>query len=335
MITVGELLASHTTLKVGGEAEYFSVISSKEELIEAVTEAKKNNWSLRVLGGGSNVLVSDGGIKGLVIKNSLTGLSSETINDQIELTVGAGEILDAIIGHSVTQGWWGLENLSHIPGTIGATPVQNVGAYGVEVKDLIKQVEVFDTESMEFKILSNEDCGFSYRHSIFKTEPGKNLIVTSVTFLLSPTPNPKISYKDLSVRFSQVEPSQAAIRSAVIEIRSKKFPDWHQVGTAGSFFKNPIITKTKYSELQERHPELPAFNVSDTEVKLPLGWILDRLLQVRGIRVGNVGTYEGQALVVVNEGGATAEEIAAFANSIVSEVKNKIGVAIEWEVTKW
>ncbi len=335
MITAGELLASHTTLKVGGEAEYFSVISSKEELIEAVTEAKKNNWSLRVLGGGSNVLVSDGGVKGLVIKNSLTGVSSAIINDSVELTVGAGEILDAIIEHTVSHGWWGLENLSHIPGTVGATPVQNVGAYGVEVRDLIKQVEVFDTESMEFKILSNEDCKFAYRHSIFKTEPGKNLIVTNVTFLLSSIPNPKISYKDLSVRFSQVEPSQAAIRSAVIEIRSKKFPNWHQVGTAGSFFKNPIISKTKYAELQERHPELPAFNVSDTEVKLPLGWILDRLLQVRGIRVGNVGTYEGQALVVVNEGGATAEEIAAFANSIVLEVKNKIGVAIEWEVTKW
>jgi len=335
MITKSEPLAPHTTLKVGGRAEYFTTVSSKEELVASVAQAHENNWPLHILGGGSNVLVSDSGVTGLVIKNAMKGVSPQYVGETVELTVGAGEVLDEVVAHTVARGWWGIENLSHIPGTVGATPVQNVGAYGVEVKDIITQVEVFDCTTLEFKTLSNAECMFAYRHSLFKTELGQKYIVTSVTFALSLTPKPVLSYKDLNARFADVEPSQSDIRQAVIEIRSKKFPNWNEVGTAGSFFKNPIITKDAYHELLKRYPELPGFNVNDTEVKLPLGWVLDRVLRVRGVRVGNVGTYEGQALVIVNEGGATAKEIETFANTIVKQVENAIDVVIEWEVTQW
>lgn len=335
MITAGEQLAPHTTLKVGGCAEHFTIVSSKEELVEVVREAQQHNWPLHILGGGSNVLVSDTGVTGLVLKNGITGKSFKITGNTVELTVGAGEVLDEIIAYAVAQGWWGLENLSHIPGTVGATPVQNVGAYGVEVKDVIKAVEVFDCQTGEFKTLTTADCAFAYRHSVFKTALGQRYIVTNVTFVLSLSRQPVLTYKDLQARFADAQPEQSAIRAAVIEIRSKKFPDWHTVGTAGSFFKNPIIPKAAYDSLLLQYPELPGFKVNDAEVKIPLGWILDKVLDVRGIRVGRVGTFEGQALVLVNEGGATATEIEMFANKIIEEVKNKTGVAVEWEVTQW
>lgn len=329
------LLAEHTTLKVGGPADYFVRVSTEEELIEAVSWSKKNGQAIKVLGGGSNVLVADTGFAGLVIKNEIKGIEIKETGDEVVLRVGAGEGLDELVEKTVAQGWWGIENLSHIPSTVGAMPIQNVGAYGVEAKDVVESVEVYDAAESSLRELSAADCQLGYRDSIFKHKEGKDLIVTHVTLKLSIQPKPNLAYRDLAKRFAAGTTDQAAIRAAVIEIRSQKFPNWKEVGTAGSFFKNPVVKKEVSLRLQEQYPDLPTYSTESGEVKLALGYILDKICGLKGYSAGKVGIYEGQALVLVNLGEATASEIIDFAELVRTKVKEKTGVEIEWEVTKW
>lgn len=328
-------LSKYTTLKVGGDAEYFTEVSNESELVSACKIALEKKLPVRILGGGSNILVSDTGVGGLVIHNLIRGIETDTDGDDVFLTVGAGETLDEFIETTVAEGFWGLENLSHIPGSVGATPVQNVGAYGVEVSDFIELVRVYDLSTQTFKTLKNSECHFGYRDSIFKHDSGSSYVVCSVTFKLSKKAYPKLDYKDLNGRFEGVVPSQTEIRNAIIEIRNKKFPDWHTVGTAGSFFKNPLIQKKQFNDLKKNYPDMPGFEQPGDMVKVPLGWILDKVLNLRGIKNGNVGTYEGQALVLINCGHATAVEITNVADEISKKVSEVLGVNIEWEVTKW
>lgn len=324
-----------TTLKVGGTAEFFAVVTSEEELVEAVRYAKEQQMPITVLGGGSNVLIGEDGVRGLVIKNEIKGWSEERVGSEVFLGVGAGEVLDEVVAKTVAKGYWGLENLSHIPGSVGATPVQNVGAYGTEVKDLITTVRVFNSDTEAFEELDTVACQFGYRDSVFKKNEGNKYIVVNVTYKLSTRPQPNVTYKDLNARFGEdSHPDIAAIREAIIEIRAKKFPDWHVVGTAGSFFKNPVISSEHYEELREAYPDMPGYAVSDTQIKVPLGWILDRVCHLRGITKGRVGTYEGQALVLVHDGSAGAQEVIEFAEYVQSVVKEKTGITIEWEVTR-
>lgn len=328
-------LKDKTTLKVGGPAEFFVTVASEAELKDAVAEAKAQQLAITVLGGGSNVLVSDEGVKGLVIKNGITGWEEVRDGDVVSVTVGAGEILDASVEKMVGKGYWGLENLSYIPGSVGATPVQNVGAYGTEVKDVIEHVRVLNTDSMEFEVLDTAACQFGYRDSLFKKEEGKKYIVVAVTYRLSITPKPNVSYRDLAARFGDDEtPDIAAIRAAIIEIRGAKFPDWHAVGTAGSFFKNPIIPSEAHMKIKDAYPDMPGFELPDGMVKIPLGWVLEHVCQLRGVMREHVGTYKGQALVLMHDGSATASEVIEFAEFVVSEVKAKTGIEVEWEVTR-
>ena len=325
------LLAQFTTLQIGGPADYFICVENTEDLIEAVTWGKNEDLPITIIGGGSNILVSDTGIRGLVIKNDIKGISYGKNNT---VTVGAGVAFDDLVLDSIEKNLWGLENLSHIPGSVGATPIQNVGAYGVEIKDLIEWVEILDLETLKIKQLSRKDCQFLYRDSIFKHDEGKNLAVIKIMLQLTKDGEPKLSYKDLKERFdSKSAPSLFEIRNAIIDIRSKKFPDWKKVGTAGSFFKNPIIPNAEFMKLREKYPGIPGFEQENGSVKVPLGWILDKVCNVRGYREGNVGTYEGQALVLINYGGATEKEIKKFASHIESLVKKETGVVIKWEVT--
>lgn len=335
MVRENVALAPHTTLQIGGPAAFFAVAESEDELVEVVQFAKQKKVGFRVLGGGSNVLVPDEGVAELVILNRILGRSYVEETDRVHLTVGAGEMLDDVVAYTVSNSWWGMENLSHIPGTIGATPVQNVGAYGVEVKDLITTVRALNTETMQFVELHNEDCRFGYRDSMFKHPEGAQYIVTGVTYRLLAVPQPNIEYRDLQIRLQDIEPTQAEIRETVINIRLEKFPDWHTVGTAGSFFKNPIITASQFNSLTEKYPELPGYVLPGNQVKVPLGWILDKVLGIKGVRSGVVGSYDGQALVLVNYGGATARELTDFADDIAAQVRATTGIEIEWEVTRW
>jgi len=330
-------LAHLTTLKVGGEAEYFAVAESVEELVALAGYARERWLVVHILGGGSNLLVSDAGVKGIVIKNEIKGISHVTEGETVLVTAGAGEEWDSFVGRTVTEGWWGLENLSAIPGTVGATPIQNVGAYGVEVGNLIREVKVYSLLEQKFLIMSQAECHFDYRDSIFKSEAGKEFVVVSVTYALSATSNPQIHYKDLAEYFSSHvgEPSQEEIRNAVIEIRSKKFPDWKQLGTAGSFFKNPIISAEHFNKLRDQYEGLPGYPTMDGAVKVSLGWILDKVCDLKGAREGNVGTYEKQSLVLINYGGATEAEVDSFAETIKDVVLEKTKIKIEMEPQRW
>lgn len=327
-------LAAYTTLHVGGNAEFFVAVTTEKELDEAVCYAQEHDLPITVLGGGSNVLISDEGVSGLVIHNQIEGVSQEVDGIEVKVTAGAGEVLDSLVSWSVSEGYWGLENLSHIPGSVGATPIQNVGAYGVEVKDVITAVKVYDTHLRKFVIFTNEECQFGYRDSYFKHEGKDRYIVSAVTYTLSTEKKPQLAYKDLTNRFSDAEPTLQDIRDAVIEIRSKKFPDWTQVGTAGSFFKNPILSKVQFDALQSRYPEMPSYVVDEHHVKIPLAWILDKVLGLRGEGQGSVGQYEGQALVLINNGAATADTIVTYAQQIVQKVYEVTGIEVQWEVTR-
>jgi len=328
-------LAPYTTFKIGGKATHFAVAGSLSVLQELITWSKEQNLPILVLGGGSNVLIADSGFKGLVIKLELNGVTYKTKDDAVLVTAEAGMVLDDLVKETVEKNLWGLENLSHIPGSVGATPVQNVGAYGVEVSNLITEVVVLNTDDNSLQNFTNEECQFGYRSSFFKTDLGRKYIVVSVIFSLRRELSPQLEYKDLKNYFTTyTTPSLSEIREAVIQIRSQKFPDWTVVGTAGSFFTNPIITKSHFTKLLTKYPDLPGYEMTNDRIKVPLGWILDKVCNLRGYQVGNVGTYEAQSLVVVNYGDATAAEVKSFADRISEKVFQATEIKIEWEVTE-
>lgn len=332
----GVPLAPYTTFHIGGPAEYFIIVTTIDELKEAVRFAKDRSLPVTVMSGGSNMLIADTGIPGLTIKVAIGGYSFEQ-EGQYEAIVraNAGATLDDVIVESVRLGYWGLENLSAIPGSVGATPIQNVGAYGVEVKSRITEVIALDMDTLELRTFTNEECAFGYRMSFFKTDAGSRYVITSVAYSVSKIPAPHLQYADLRRAFSDRDASLRQIRDEVIRIRSRKFPDWRIIGTAGSFFKNPRITKERHDALKAAHPDAPGFEDGPGIMKVPLGWIIDKLLNLRGAREGAVGTYENQSLVLVNWGGATAEDVERFATFIETRVKEATGIDIEREVRRY
>lgn len=325
-------LDAYTTLRVGGPAQYFLEATTRADLEDALVSAKKENLPVTILGGGSNVLISDRGVSGLVIRMVIKGISVVEEGSSVLLTASAGELLDDVVAYATSHGLWGIENLSHIPGTIGATPVQNVGAYGVEIGDVLVSVEAIDTHTGAVRIFTREECQFGYRDSIFKHSKGAGYCITAVTIRLSKEARPIVTYADLACRDLAQVTDPEIIRNAVIAIRSAKFPDWRAVGTAGSFFKNPIISTTQYVELSTQYPGLPGHPVGEDKVKIPLGWILDRVCQLRGYREGNVGTFAGQALVLVNYADDNAKEVQAFASMVIARVQAMTGITVECEV---
>lgn len=346
------LLKDFTTFKIGGAARFFCRARSKEDLIEAVRFSREKKISFVVLGGGSNVLVSDTGFDGLIIKVEIGGVEFEETVGKIRAIVGAGENWDKFVEQTIENNLYGLENLSGIPGTVGAAPVQNIGAYGVEVKDLINWVEVLDAKNLEFKVLRNDDCRFGYRDSCFRTLAGKDYLISRVAFDLEKHGKLKLDYKDVKEFFKAHEnpPSLSEVREAIIKIRSKKFPDLRKTGTAGSFFKNPIISETKFNELKVQYPDLPGFPVQSnalprTElrsgtgvngqmlmVKVSLAYILDKICGVKGLKQDSVGLHEAQPIVLVNFGGSTAKQVKELAEQVAEMVKAKTGIQVGWEV---
>lgn len=328
-------LKEYTTFKIGGNAKYFCEVVSEEELIEAVEFAQNKNVPIFILGGGSNILVSDAGFSGLVIKMNLQGISYEPEGNKVVVKAFAGVSWDGLVKDTVDHNLYGLENLSGIPGTVGASPVQNIGAYGSEVKDTIVTVRVFDYKDKKFRDLLNIECGFGYRNSIFKKPKWKHLIIVSVSFLLSKGKSINIDYKDIKNYFDIngiTEPSLFDVRQAVIEIRNGKFPDLRKIGTAGSFFKNPIITKDEHKILIQQYPLIPSFPTDDNKMKISLAWVLDKVCDLKGYTKGNVALFENQPLVLVNLSSASSREIKSFANEIKDIVFERTKVTIETEV---
>ncbi|MDE2041141.1 MAG: UDP-N-acetylmuramate dehydrogenase [Patescibacteria group bacterium] len=323
-------LAEHTTFKIGGPARYFCVVTTEDELVEALMFARQRAQPFFILGGGSNLLVSDAGFAGLVVKIELKGVQYDV--DRVR--AAAGEMWDDFVEDTLVHELVGLENLSAIPGTVGAVPVQNIGAYGAEASQVIESVRALDTVAMRFVNLTRRQCRFEYRDSVFKREKGR-YVVTEVTFKLKKHGKVNIEYRDVAEYFrarGTTAPTPLEVRQAVIEIRWGKLPDWKLWGTAGSFFKNPIVSLQKFIDLKQKYPDLPGFPEADGQIKVSLGWILDKVCNVRGVCVGNVCTYEKQALVIVAQPGATAAEVVSLTKKLMDDVKEKTGIEIEAEV---
>lgn len=305
------------TMRLSATASHYVRLNHIDQLAP-IADAISNFSKFFVLGGGSNIILPTT-YHGLVIHNQLRGINMTNIGDDRLVTAMAGENWDEFVAYCTMQGAFGLENLSLIPGCVGGAPIQNIGAYGVEVKDFIEEVLVYNIRTAEFVTLTNKACGFSYRDSLLKNN--SDYIVISVTFRLSAKTSLNLSYADLAKRMSSIaSPTPADLRQLVIDIRQSKLPDPKELGNAGSFFHNPVMPKRKLQHLLTQFPNLPQFPTSDPEqIKISAGWLIDNL-GLKGFRHGNIGIYPKQALVLVNYGKAYQSELLAFAKGIQSKV---------------
>jgi UDP-N-acetylmuramate dehydrogenase len=333
-------LADKTTFRIGGAARFFVAARSERDIVEAIHLAEKNDWEIFVLGGGSNVLIADEGFDGLVLQTALKGISVLPENgENVLVTAQAGEDWDDFVRFSVAENLAGVECLSGIPGLVGGTPVQNVGAYGQEVAESIVAVRAFDRKNKKFVDLTNRECGFSYRKSIFNTSQKNRYIVTGATYALRSGGAPKIVYKDLREFFGERRPNLLETREAVIKIRAAKSmvidENDPNSRSAGSFFKNPLVSKNEFAQICDRASAAGLENVphypAGENVKVPAAWLIENAGFQKGFRRGNAGLSSRHTLAVVNLGAATAREILELKKEIEARVWARFGVALETE----
>lgn len=329
-------LKPYNTFGMDMPAEYFTVLNDVAQL-EELAHDKKLPHQKTTLGGGSNVLLTRP-VSGLLIKNELKGIAVAEENDRhVWLQVSAGEVWHQLVLHTISKGWGGLENLSLIPGCVGASPMQNIGAYGAEVKDAIDEVVAWHWEEKQFISLKNSDCKFGYRDSIFKNELKDQTLITSVIFRLDKQHQLNTTYGAIRQQLEAMgvsDPSIKSVSDAVISIRSSKLPDPKQIGNAGSFFKNPTIPATQFEMLQTHFPHIASFRVNEQEVKIAAGWLIEQC-GWKGYRSGDAGVHEKQALVLVNYGKATGMDIYNLSSEIIHSVREKFGIMLEREVQIW
>ncbi len=327
-------LQPHNTLNISAKARYFASVESEHQLKGILRHPKTEGLKIMVLGGGSNVLFAED-FDGLVLHIEIKGreVVKET-DDYVWLKIGAGENWHQTVRYCVGQGWGGIENLSLIPGTVGAAPIQNIGAYGVELQEVFEYLEAVDIEGRETRRYEKEHCEFGYRDSIFKGELKGIVIVTNVVLKLSKNPVLNTSYGAIQAELEKRNLDQPTIRDIsdiVIDIRNSKLPNPDLLGNAGSFFKNPIVKNEIYNRIKEEYPEAPGYKMGEYKTKVPAGWLIEEA-GWKGKVVGNTGTYKQQALVIVNHGGATGGEILNLADQIKKSVKEQFGIALVPEV---
>lgn len=328
-------LLPYNTFHLKSTARYFAVVRTVAELKELIhTETFRQNKIL-ILGGGSNMLLTQN-FDGLVVKNELVGVQIiEEKEDSITLKVGAGENWHSFVMFCVGENYGGIENLSLIPGTVGAAPMQNIGAYGVEVREVINNVEGISLSDGEARVFSKEECRFGYRESIFKQELKDKYFISSITLTLSKKHHRfNTSYGAIAEVLEQKKvksPTIRAVSDAVIEIRRKKLPDPNFIGNAGSFFKNPSIEKQKFEAMKEKFPALPSYPGENNLIKIPAGWLIEQS-GWKGKTLENIGVHKDQALVLVNYGGGEGKKIWQLARDIQSSVKEKFDVMLSPEV---
>ncbi len=321
-------LKQYNTFGIDVLAQQFSRFHSVDDLSELPSDT-----SLLVLGGGSNLLFTKN-VEGLVLKNDIKGIDIVEENDNdVVIRAGAGENWHKLVMHTVQHGYGGMENLSLIPGNCGASPMQNIGAYGVEIKDIFHSLEayhIFDRSLVRFEL---KDCDFGYRESVFKNKFKGKFIITSVSYKLNKKPIVNTSYGAISQELEKMgikDPGIRDVSNAIINIRSSKLPDPGKIGNAGSFFKNPMVSMEEYENIKSSYPSAPAYPSGD-KVKLAAGWLIEQC-GWKGYRKGDAGCYEKQALVLVNYGSANGAEIYDLSEEILQSVKNKFGVTLEREV---
>ena len=331
-IQQNQSLLPYNTFGIDAKAAYFVDVDSPERLKEALSAGIR---PVLILGGGSNMLFTQN-FNGLVVKNNLKGIKTvRTFKNKVWVEAGGGVVWHDFVMWAVQHGFGGVENLSLIPGTVGASPVQNIGAYGVELKDVFVSLTAIEIETGKQKHFSNKQCRFGYRDSIFKQEAKGKYCISSVVFSLT-TGQHKLntSYGDIrkTLETNGVEtPGIAEVSKAVVQIRSSKLPDPAKIGNCGSFFKNPETEKAVLEHIQKDYPLAPFFDLPNGQVKIPAGWLIEQC-GWKGKRVGNTGSYEKQALVLVNYGGATGAEVKQLAFSIIDSVRERFGIKLEPEV---
>jgi UDP-N-acetylmuramate dehydrogenase len=334
-------LAPLTTLRVGGNGRYFARAGSTEDVETAVSFAESKNLPLFVLGGGSNVLVSGNGWPGLVLQIGISGIDHTHEHETIRLIVGAGEDWDSFVAFCATRNLAGIECLSGVPGSVGATPVQNVGAYGQEVSQTIASVLVFDLSKNEVREMDSADCEFAYRSSIFNARERGRYIILRVTFELRHGGSPNLSYADLQKYFAgrTTAPTLAEVRKAVLEIRASKgmliTPGDPDSRSAGSFFKNPVLTAAQFDDLlqraQERNLQVPSYPALSQQKKISAAWLVENSGFKKGYVKGRAGISSKHALALINRGDATAAEITALRDEIQQKVEQQWGIKLEPE----
>ena len=332
-ILEGFSLKNNNTFGVDAKAKWFTEINSEEDLKELFSDSRWKDAEKLVLGGGSNILFTRD-FDGLVIKINIKGLQNRIEGEDVFITAGGGEVWNDFVNYAVNNDFAGAENLSLIPGSVGASPIQNIGAYGVELKDIFHSCRAFEIESGSILHFSDADCRLPYRDSIFKNELRGKVIITEVTFKLSIVPKLNTSYgaiqQELEKRSIQT-PTIKDISKVVSEIRVSKLPDPSTIGNAGSFFKNPIIPVDKFRHLESTFPDIVHFSAGNGFEKIAAGWLIEKI-GWKGRKVGNAGTWKNQALVLVNHGNASGTDIYKLSSQIISDVDDHFGIKLEREV---
>ena len=327
-------LLNYNTFKVDVSAEFFKTITSKDELIQLLSDKrflKKNKF---ILGGGSNILFTQN-INGLVIQNQLKGI--QIINENkntIEVEIGSGEDWDKLVAWSTKNNYYGLENLSLIPGSVGAAPIQNIGAYGTEIKDVFQELKAINLQTKKTQIFKKKDCQFGYRDSVFKKKLKGKFIITTITIKLSKINTLNLSYRAIKKETEKLNNSQLNskdIRKIIIGIRKQKLPDPKHIGNAGSFFKNPIVDLDTLNKIKQNYPEVPAFQ-NNKQIKIPAGWLIEQL-NWKGYKKKNCGVYNKHSLVLINYGNACGKDIVNLSQKIKQDVNQKFNIKLEEEVS--
>jgi UDP-N-acetylmuramate dehydrogenase len=326
-------LRPFNTFGIDVMAKSLARVTTEDALHEVLEHHRRSKEELLILGGGSNILFTRN-VDGLVLVNELAGIGIVSEDGQhVTVKAGAGVVWHDLVLHSVAQGWGGIENLSLIPGKVGAGPMQNIGAYGVELREVFMELEAVHINSGERQVFSNADCRFGYRESVFKRDLRGQYIITTVTLKLSKQPKLNTSYGAISQELEKMgvhQPSVSDVSRAVINIRRSKLPDPAVLGNAGSFFKNPVVEEGLAQQLRTAHPDLPSYP-ADGGVKLAAGWLIEKC-GWKGKVVGNTGSHRDQALVLVNYGNASGSEIFELSADIMRSVKDTFGVELEREV---
>jgi len=324
-------LKTLTTFGVSAIANKFETFSNEEEARELT---KFNQDELLILGGGSNLLLTKD-FNGLVLKNEIKGISTIEKNDNsVLLKVGAGEIWHEFVMYTIDKGYYGIENMSLIPGSVGASPMQNIGAYGVEIKDVFEKLEALEIQTGEIHTFSKEACAFGYRESIFKRTLKGKYIITQVYFRLSLQATLSTHYGAIEnelLKQGITHPTSKDVSNAVITIRKSKLPDPKELGNAGSFFKNPVVSKVIFDKIKEKYAEAPSYPIDEHNVKVPAGWLIETA-GWKGRKIGECGVHSKQALVLVNYGNATGNEIFELSQAIIENIENQFGITLEREV---
>lgn len=326
-------MAAYNTMGISATTRFFAEVNTLEKLKKVLAFSRQEDTSIYFLGGGSNVLFIDD-YNGLLVRMNFKGKEIQDENEhEVLLKIGAGENWHELVLYCVEQGWGGVENLSLIPGSVGAAPIQNIGAYGVELEQVFVSLYAMEVATGDLKKFSKEECEFGYRDSIFKNELKGKYVICSVVLKLQKDPELNTSYKALNDALSKkgiTKPTIRDISNTVTEIRQSKLPDPAEIGNTGSFFKNPVISKEQFEFLQKEHPEIPHYSAGD-DVKVPAAWLIDQC-GWKGTRFGDAGVHKMQALVIVNYGNASGAEIWNLAQKIQRSVKEKFGIALAPEV---